>query len=419
MAQGIGAMQQGAPPARHEWPVEGDSRVPYWIYTDEAVYRRELERIFEGPTWSYVALDCEIPEPGDYKRTSIGEKSVLIVRGRDGAAHGFLNRCAHRGVQLCQADRGRVTELICPYHQWTYDLEGNLRGVPFRRGVKGRGGMPEEFSLAEHGLTRIRLHRRNGAVFATLGAATPDFETYLGGAILGFYDRVFDGRPLRLLGHSRQRLQANWKLMLENIKDTCHASLLHVFFVTFGLFRVDQPSKVRMDESGLHAGLVSERGAQELTDGTRQMRSFKPDLVLSDPRIVDTVREFPGDATVIMHTIWPNLILQQQSNTLATRQIVPRGPGEFDLHWTFFGYAGDDEEMTQRRLRQANLMGPAGFVSMDDGEIIMRAQDGMRIDTGSAGVVEMGGRGYEDADHMVTDVALRAFYRGYRRVMDL
>jgi salicylate 5-hydroxylase large subunit len=403
------------------WPVEGDSRVPYWIYTDQAIYRRELERIFEGPTWSYVALECEIPNPGDYKRTWIGEKSVLIVRGEGGAINGLLNRCAHRGVQICQHDSGNVgRQIVCPYHQWTYDLGGRLQGLPFRRGVKGQGGMPPDFKLEEHGLTPLRMHVRRGAVFASLHEATPAFEDYLGPQMLAFYDRVFDGRGLKLLGYSRQRLQANWKLMLENIKDTCHASLLHVFFVTFGLFRVDNPSKVRMDESGVHTALISERGRQELNEGTRQMDSFKADLRLQDPRILDTVREFPGDATVIMHTIWPNLILQQQSNTLATRQIVPRGVGEFDLHWTFFGYADDDEAMIERRLRQANLMGPGGLVSMDDGEIIARAQDGFRnADAHAAGVVEMGGRDYADADHMVTDVALRAFYRGYRKVMGL
>lgn len=406
-------------PVSLKWPAEGDSRAPYWIYTDESVYRRELERIFEGPTWSYVALECEIPRPGDYKRSAVGEKSVLLVRGEDGAVRGFENRCAHRGVQLCQPDTGHVTEFMCPYHQWTYDLRGRLVGLPFRTGVKGQGGMPSDFRLADHGLTPIRVHVRRGAVFASLHEATPPFEEYLGEKILAFYDRVFDGRPLRLLGYSRQRLGANWKVMIENIRDTCHASLLHVFFVTFGLFRVDQPSKVRMDDAGLHAALISERGRQELTDGTRQMASFKPDLALRGPELLDTVREFPGDATVIMHTIWPNLILQQQSNTLATRQIVPRGPREFDLHWTFFGYAADDEAMTRRRLRQANLMGPGGLVSMDDGEIVARAQEGFRASPDGAGIVEMGGRDHADADHMVTDVALRAFYRGYRMVMGL
>jgi salicylate 5-hydroxylase large subunit len=401
------------------WPVEGDSRVPYWVYTDEAIYRRELERIFEGPTWSYLALECEIPNPGDWKRSWIGEKSVLVVRGADGAIKGFLNRCAHRGVQLCQELTGNVRHFMCPYHQWTYDLNGQLLGMPFRSGVRGVGGMPKDFVLSEHGLTPIGVAARNGAIFGTLGTETPPLEDYFGTRMLEFYDRVFDGRPLKLLGYSRQRLAANWKLMLENIKDTCHASLLHVFFVTFGLFRVDNPSKVRMDDTGLHTALISERGRQELNEGTRQMHSFKARLALQDPRLLDTVREYPGDATVIMHTFWPNLILQQQSNTLATRQIVPRGPGEFDLHWTFFGYATDDAEMTERRLRQANLMGPGGLVSMDDGEIVTRAQEGFRNAADAAGVNEMGGRDYADADHMVTDVALRAFYRGYRRVMDL
>jgi salicylate 5-hydroxylase large subunit len=165
--------------------------------------------------------------------------------------------------------------------------------------------------------------------------------------------------------------------------------------------------------------VISERGRQELTAETRQLQSFQADLALEDPRLLDTVREFPGDATVVMHTIWPNLILQQQSNTLATRRIVPRGPGAFDLHWTFFGYADDDAEMTRRRLRQANLMGPGGLVSIDDGEIVSRVQAGVSASPDGAGVVEMGGRDYADADHMVTDVALRAFYRGYRKVMGL
>jgi salicylate 5-hydroxylase large subunit len=401
-----------------EWP-GGNDRVPYWIYTDRSIYQRELERIFKGPTWNYVALECEIPHPGDFKRTFIGDQSVLIVRDKDGTVRGLLNRCAHRGVQLCQQNRGSVPEFMCPYHQWVYDLSGKLQGVPFRRGVKGKGGMPKDFDPADHNLQPIRVTVRNGGVFGTLSDETPDLESYLGPTLLAYYDRVFDGRRLTLLGHMRQEIPANWKLMVENIKDPYHASLLHVFFVTFGLFRVDNKSKVQMDESGLHTALMSQRGEQEVNEGTAQMKSFKSDLVLADPRLLDTVREFPGEATVVMHTIWPNLILQQQSNTLATRQIVPKGPGEFELHWTFFGYETDDAEMTARRLRQANLMGPAGLVSIDDSEIIARTQVSIVSARQGEGVVEMGGRDTADADHMVTEVALRAFYRGYRRVMAL
>ena len=88
------------------WPAEGDSRAPYWIYTDEGIYRRELERIFEGPTWSYVALECELPQPGDFKRSAVGEKSVLVVRGKDGAVNGFPTAARIAGSSFASRTAG-------------------------------------------------------------------------------------------------------------------------------------------------------------------------------------------------------------------------------------------------------------------------------------------------------------------------
>jgi salicylate 5-hydroxylase large subunit len=189
--------------------------------------------------------------------------------------------------------------------------------------------------------------------------------------------------------------------------------------VTFGLFRADNPSSTKMDPTGRHSVLVSSRSEGTDNATTRALRSFKEGFELADPNLLTPVREFPGAATVLMQTPWPNLIVQQQSNTLATRQMVPRGPDAHDLHWTFFGYADDTEEMTAIRLRQANLMGPAGFVSIDDGEVMRLSQDGVAVDPRRTGVAEMGGRGVEDQDHMVTEVAIRAFYEHYRRVMGL
>ena len=133
--------------------------------------------------------------------------------------------------------------------------------------------------------------------------------------------------------------------MFENIKDTYHASLLHVFLVTFGLFRADQPSAVHMDDYGRHACLISSKGDQKATTATKDMENLKTDLILNDDRLLDPKREFPGTATVVMQTLWPNLIVQQQSNTLAMRHIVPQDPNKFRLDWTFFGYKDDDEEM--------------------------------------------------------------------------
>ena len=407
------------PPAPRTWPDAGTARVPNWVYTDPDIFAREQDRVFGENNWLYVCLDAELPNPGDFKRTQLGTREVVAVRGTHGVINVLVNRCAHRSMQFCTAARGTAKEFVCPYHQWTYDLSGNLLGVPFRRGYRGQGGMPADFRPEEHGLQRLTVTQRHGVVFASFGSPNESLETWLGDRMLGYFDRVFDGRTLEVLGYMRQRIPSNWKLMFENIKDPYHASLLHVFLVTFGLFRLDQQSAVEMDETGRHAVLVSRRGAQETNDATTQMRAFKANFSLRDKRLLDPVREFPGDATVVMQTLWPNLIVQQQSNTLAMRQIVPLDARTFDLSWTFFGYADDSPEMRQRRLRQANLMGPAGLVSLDDSEAMLLSQAGIETDDDEACVVEMGGRGVTNEPHMVTETAIRGFYQHYRSVMGL
>jgi salicylate 5-hydroxylase large subunit len=109
----------------HESIWSGDTlaEVPFRAYTDAAVYARELERIFYGPHWCYVGLAAEIPKPGDFKRTFIGERQVVMVRDKDGSINVVENRCAHRGMQFCQSNFGNVPDFRCPYHQWNYDLK--------------------------------------------------------------------------------------------------------------------------------------------------------------------------------------------------------------------------------------------------------------------------------------------------------
>ena len=417
MAAADGGMAAGL--TERHWPEAGPSRVPNWVYTDPDIFAREQARIFEGPSWLYVCLDAEIPNPGDFTRSRLGTREVIAVRGNDGQVRVLLNSCAHRSMQVCGANRGTAKEFICPYHQWAYDLEGKLLGVPFRRGFRGQGGMPEDFRPEEHGLRQLAVASRHGVVFASFSQPNESLEDYFGSTMLGWFDRVFSGRPLKVLGYQRQRLPSNWKLMFENIKDPYHASLLHVFLVTFGLFRLDQQSAIEMDDTGRHGVLVSRRGAQEANEATAQMSAFRQDLQLADPRLLEPVREFPGDATVVMQTIWPNLIVQQQSNGLAMRQIVPLDAGNFDLVWTHFGYADDPPEMTERRLRQSNLFGPAGLVSVDDGEAMILSQAGIAGNESGECLVEMGGREVANVPHMVTETAIRGFYQHYRAVMGL
>src|SRR6185437_6900824 len=209
------------------WPEAGLSRIPDWVYTSQEIYEREVERIFHGRSWNYIALEAEIPNPGDFKRSFVGPTPVVVARDQDGSVHVFENRCAHRGAEFCRPYRGTVKEFVCPYHQWTYDLGGRLVGVPFRRGVKGEGGMPASFRLEDHGPRRLAVATRRGVVFASFAADMEPLEDYLGPEILADFDATFDGRPLRILGHYRNTVPANWKMYHENLKDPYHATLLH------------------------------------------------------------------------------------------------------------------------------------------------------------------------------------------------
>jgi salicylate 5-hydroxylase large subunit len=399
------------------WPAEGPARVPFWAYSDETVYQREQDRIFCGPNWSYVALEAEIPKPFDFIRSNVGDKPVVVTRDANGSVNVFANHCAHRGVVFCRHERGNARSFTCPYHQWTYDSTGMLIGMPFRRGYKGKGGLDPDFKLQEHGAQALKVAARNGAVFASFDHSAPPFEDFLGAKMLAYYDRLFDGRELELLGYMRQRIPCNWKFMFENLKDPYHASVLHVFLITFGLFRLDQRSAVEMDETGRHAALISRRGEQALNEATLEMVNFRAGMKLNDARLIEPLPEFPGDATVVMQTIFPNVIVQQQSNTLAMRQIVTRGPHAFDLNWTFFGFKDDTPDLRQRRIRQANLMGPAGLVSVDDSEVIALSQEGAEVYPETHSILEMGGRSTADTDHMITEAGVRAFYKHYIQVM--
>lgn len=403
---------------QRKWKTPGASRVPYWIYTDEGIYRKELERIFNGPHWCYVALTAEIPNPGDFKRSWVGERSVIVVRDEDGAINVVENHCAHRGAQFCQEHSGNRKELICPYHQWSYDLKGNLQGVPFMRGIKGKGGMPADFRREDHGLTKLKVTVRNGVIFACFHPEVPDFEAYLGPTMLAYFDRVFDGRELKVLGYNRQRVPGNWKLIHENLKDCYHPGLLHTWFVNFGLWRADNESKNVMDDLHRHSAMVTTRNQGGKGEATAGVSSYRADMKLNDERFLDVETEpWWNGPTAVIQSIFPSVIMQQQINSVAVRQVIPRGPRAFDYIWTHLGFADDPPEMTERRLRQANLFGPAGFVSADDSEIIGLVGEGMAQDPECETLCELGGRDIADTDTHVSETLIRGMYEYYRIVM--
>ncbi len=408
------------PPASRTWPAEGVTRVPYWVYQDEDIYRREQERIFRGATWNFLGLEAELPEPGDFKTTFVGEMPVIVTRGAHGEINAFENRCAHRGALLSFKDRGNAGKFTCVYHNWTYDLKGNLTSVAFRRGIQGKGGMPADAKPESEAPRKLRVTLYSGLMFATLSEATPSFEEHLGPEVAARVRRVMK-EPVRILGGYSQVFPNNWKLYLDNVKDTYHASLLHSFFATFRLNRLSQQGGVIVSaDGGSHVSYTMMRtdtGSDEYESAG--VRSAAGGYRLEAPELLEAVDEIGDGISLQILGVFPGFVLQQIMNSLAVRQVLPKGVGETELAWTCFGYASDDATMTEKRLKQANLIGPAGYISMEDGAATAFVQRGVRGAADHAAFVEMGGRGVASDESRVSETSVRGLWQAYRRHMEI
>ena len=403
------------------WPSLDYSRVPYRLYHDPDIYAEEQQRIFRGKVWSYLGLDAEIPKPGDFRATYVGDTPVIINRDAKGEVHAFVNRCAHRGALVRRELSGNASNHICIYHQWCYGLDGGLTAIPFRRGIRGQGGMAPDFDMSAHGLRPLRVGAVNGALFGTLDPDAEPLEDYLGPPILAQLRRLLD-RPVRVLGYNRQRIRGNWKLYAENTRDNYHASLLHEFLVTFGLDRSTQVGGVRMDHRHRHSITWAEADtdddiAQQAYADAGVRSNF---LSLQEPDLVTFRPERADRLNLVVTSVFPSSVFVQISNSLAIRQIRPRGVDEVEVFQTMIGYADDTPEMNLHRLRQANLVGPAGLVSMEDGEAIEIAHRASGPDADRTTVIELGGGGViSDRDYRVHDVPLRGFWSYYAELLDI
>jgi anthranilate 1,2-dioxygenase large subunit/terephthalate 1,2-dioxygenase oxygenase component alpha subunit len=411
------------PPRRQPhppWPAEGLTRVPYWVYQEPSVLREEQARIFEGPVWNYLCLETEIAAPGDWRATHVGLMPVVVARTEEGGIAAFENRCVHRGALICFDDAGKgAKDFTCVYHAWRYDLCGNLKSVAFQRGVNGKGGMPPEFRTEGLGPRKLRTTTLCGIVFGTLSDATPDIESFLGPDVLARLRRVAGNRRLEIIGRYTEVLPNNWKLYAENVRDTYHASLLHTFFTTFKITRLSQPGGVMVSPNGgCHASATL---APIDTDDRAYegLRAQNDELRLADPNLLDAVDENGDRIQQQLLSIFPSFVFQQTHNVLGVRQFLPRGTGETDLHWIYLGYADDTPEMRTRRLRQLNLVGPAGFVSMEDGCIGGFVERGAAAAADCAAIVEMGGRDTATQETRTTEAAIRGFWKLWRAMMEV
>tara|TARA_R110002096_G_scaffold424348_1_gene632202 strand:+ start:12123 stop:13382 length:1260 start_codon:yes stop_codon:yes gene_type:complete len=403
------------------WPADDFSRVPYRVFTDESVVDAEQANIFNGSQWNYLGLAVELPNPGDFLTTYVGQTQVILNRCEDGTLAAYVNSCSHRGAQLVRNIRGNKLSHSCAYHQWCFDTKGDLIGVPQQRGVKGKGGMPKDFDKKCHGLKTLRVEEYKGLVFGTFSLEMESLYDYLGPKIRPEIDRIFD-RPVKLLGYYRQSIPCNWKLYVENVKDPYHAGLLHLFHVTFGIYRPTMSGKVFMDLERGHSVLRTadiDEDMSEVKSTYDGIDKYRENYKLADPSLFDVKPDYDDKVTNMIMMIFPNLMLGQVANTFQTRHVRPKGVDEFELYWTYFAFEDDDEEAVEGKLRQSNFIGPAGYISLEDGEAGRMVQTGIASRGGDSSFIEMGGRGeIADADTLSTEVAVRGFWKRYAEALD-
>ncbi len=402
-----------------DWNPEDFSEIPYAFYSDEEIYRRELKRVFLGETWNFLALECEIPNPGDYKTATVGEVPVIVVRDETGAVNAMVNRCAHRGNLVCIDEAGNAERLTCVYHNWTYDLRGNLASIAFERGIRGKGGMAADFDRSRHGLQRLRVKTCRGLVFGTFSADAPPLADYLGPEMRANIDRVL-GREMEILGKFQHGLDGNWKLYIENVRDTYHATLLHSFFPTFGLNRLSMKGGIELSEGGLHH-LTYSIGATDRPESqynARDLRAVKDGYALNAPELLETWPEYECGTTLAIQSIFPNFSVQQVSNVVTVRLLLPKGPDKSVLIWWILGAVEDTSEQRAMRLRQSNLIGPGGYIAMEDGAVVGWVRRGIAGAEDESSVLAMGGRGVErDSDSRCNELSVRGFWQGWHGLM--
>jgi anthranilate 1,2-dioxygenase large subunit len=403
---------------------DGVRRVPYWLFQRQDVYELEKQKLFGGPTWNFLCLEAELKVAGDFEAVSVGETPVIVTRDFDGEIYAFENRCSHRGSLLALEDRGNVKDFTCVYHAWTHSLQGDLVGVAFKDGIGGRGGIAPDFCLSQQGPRRMRVTTLYGLVFGSFDDDVDDIESYLGEAVLERIRRVMDGRKPVVLGRFTQVLPNNWKLYVENTKDSYHASILHTFFTTFELNRLSQKGGIIVSEGGgchvSYSEIDHEAQAEKAGDvySEQKIRS-RSNLKLSDMSLLGSFKEFDDDITLQILSVFPNFVLQQIQNALAVRTILPRGTDSMHLKWTYFGFEDDNAEQRKARMKLSNLVGPAGYVSMEDGCIGGFVRRGTVGNPEDAAVLAMGGYGIDSSDDRITEAAIRGFWTEYRRRMGL
>ncbi len=346
-----------------------EGRLSGKIFWDQEIYEQELEKIF-ARCWLFVAHESQIPKPGDYLTTTMGEDEVIVVRQKDLSIKVLINACPHRGNKVCFAEAGNARGFICNYHGWAFGPDGALRGTHESKAYEDSG-----FDKSKHGLREVaQVDEYKGLVFATFDPEAPSLEEYLG-PMAWYLDVIFDmdeGGSEFLGGCIRSTYECNWKVAAENfVGDILHAGWTHDSAARAMLGGPvsnvsDLPESYAVNWNGHGYEFATDGIGNAAVLGEREINKYLHEL---RPKVVERLGEFRAQLTgsISSCTIFPNFSFLPGQNTVRVWQ--PRGPNKIELY-TWVVVNKNAPERIKELWRRGAMMtfSPTGVFEMDDGE---------------------------------------------------
>ncbi|QQX87211.1 Rieske 2Fe-2S domain-containing protein [Cupriavidus necator] len=369
------------------------------VYTDPEVFALEMKRIY-GKAWVYVGHESQVPKSGDYHTTQIGDQDVIMVRGADGAVHVVYNRCPHKGAKVVAEGDGNTGKFFrCPYHAWTFKLDGSHLSLPLKNGLEGTCYDPAHPDFSMKKVARVDSYR--GFVFASQAPDGPSLRTFLGG-VASSIDNLCDRSPVGEVevagGVFRVMQPSNWKVFYENLHDTMHARVTHessfqaareeaavLGEMPFELLIMDgngEPYEFweKLELRAYHNGHGYMEGIFDPAAATRDAVSREHFESLAPVHGEERARAILGmnrHNTVIYGSGSPHTVFQQ------FRVIRPMAVDRTLVEIQTFRLKGAPQKVFDRALTYANLINsPSSNVMPDDVEVYKRCQEGNQTDGG-------------------------------------